>query len=58
MERLVILDYIIPTVHIYDIDSDVEVDEGYINDLGFNSSCCNWIVGNKMEIIYHKEVLK
>lgn len=58
MEKLVILDYVIPSVHIYDVDSDADVDEEYIENLGFNTNSCSWMFGEEMEIIYHKEVLR
>jgi len=58
MEKLVILDYVIPSVHIYDVDPEADVDEEYIENLGFNTNSCNWMFGEEMEIIYHKEVLK
>jgi hypothetical protein len=58
MEKLVILDYVVPSVHIYDIDSDADIDESYINNLGFSTSCCNWMFGEDIEIIHHKGILK
>ena len=58
MEKLIILDYVVPTVHIWDIDSDADIDETYIENLGFNTNSCHWMFGDEMEIIHHKEVLK
>ena len=58
MEKLVILDYVVPSVHIYDIDSEADIDEEYIENLGFNTDSCSWMFGEDVEIIHHKEVLK
>lgn len=60
MEKLVILDFIVQnvTIHIYNINPDVEVDEDYIKKLGFNPNYCSWHFGNKAEVINHKEVLE
>ena len=58
MEKLIILDYVVPTVHIYDVALDVEIDESYIEDLGINTNCASWMLGEDIEIIHHKGVLK
>ena len=58
MEKLVVLDYVVPSVHIYDVDSDAEIDESYIENLGFNTNSCHWMFGEDMDITFHKEVLK
>lgn len=58
MEKLVIMDYVVPAVHIYDVDADAHIDEEYIENLGFNTNCCNWMFGEEMEITYHKELLR
>ena len=58
MEKLIILDYVVPTVHIYDVDSNVEIDESYIEDLSINTNCASWMFGEDIEIIHHKGVLK
>ena len=58
MEKLVILDYVVPSVHIYDVDPDAEIDESYIENLGFNTNSCSWMFGDDMDITFHKEVLK
>ena len=56
MEKLVILDFNDASVHFYDVDSEADVDEEYISNLGFHT--CLWMFGDEMEIIHHKEVLK
>ena len=58
MEKLVILDYTNATVDFYDVEPDVDIDESYIEELGFNANNCSWMFGDNMEITFHKEVLK
>lgn len=58
MEKLVILDYTNATVHFYDVDSEANIDESYIDGLGFEPNNCLWMFAEQMEIIFHKEVLK
>lgn len=58
MEKLVILDYVVPSVHVYDVDTEANIDETYIENLGFNTNSCSWMFGDGIDIIFHKEVLK
>ena len=58
MEKLIILDYTNATVDLYDVESDANIDESYIEELGFNTNNCYWMFGENMEITFHKEVLK
>lgn len=58
MEKLVIIDYSDISVNIYDIDSEADIDEEYIHNLGYNPGNCSWMFGEGMEITYHKEILK
>lgn len=58
MEKLIILDYTNATVDLYDVESDANIDESYIEELGFNTNNCSWMFGENMEITFHKEVLK
>lgn len=60
MEKLVILEFSAQdvTVHIYDIKSEVDVDEDYIKELGFNPDYCSWYFGCNAEVIRHEEVLE
>ena len=54
MEKLVILDYVSRSVDIYDIDSGTKVDDAYIEDLGYESSMCHWMVaGNSLNITFY-----
>ena len=58
MKKLIILDYVVPTVHIYDLYPDVDIDESYIKNLGINTNCASWMFGEDIEIIHHRKVLK
>ena len=58
MEKLVILDFCTASVHVYDVDSEANIDETYIENLGFNTNSCSWIFTENMEITFHKELLK
>lgn len=57
MDKLVILDYGKAKVHIYNTDFNLtEIDENYIESLGFNSNDCSWMVGD-LDVQLHKGVL-
>lgn len=58
MEKLVILDYNTSEVHIYDVDSEADIGEEYISDLGFHTSECAWMFSECLGVVYHKEILK
>ena len=57
MRKLIILDYKNKVVHDYIISSNINIDEEYISKLGFDSNC-EWMCGEDVDIIFHKEVLK
>lgn len=58
MNALIILDYSDCSVHLYAIDSKAVVDAVYIEALGYKESTCEWMYGENMNIIFHKEILK
>ena len=58
MEQLVILDYNTLTVNIYNVDSEANIDEEYISNLGYHASECSWMVGQNIDIIKHRGILK
>ena len=58
MEDLVILDYSTLTVHFYKIDSNADINDDYIEKLGFNTNECSWIYAEDVEVIKHKGILK
>lgn len=57
-EKLVILDYSTSEVHVYDVDSEANIDEEYLENLGYHCSNCSWMFGQEIGIIHHKGVLK
>ena len=57
MEDLVILDYNNSTLHFYKVDNDANIDENYIEKLGFNPNECSWMFAEDIGIIKHKGVL-
>ena len=58
MEDLVILDYSNSTVHFYKVDNNANIDENYIEKLGFNPDGCSWMFAEDIEVIKHKGILK
>jgi hypothetical protein len=56
MEKLVILDYSTNTVHIHNIDTDLEISDEYVDSIGYNISNCYYIAGD-IEIIEHQGIL-
>ena len=57
MEELVILDHSDSSVHFYKVDNDANIDENYIEKLGFNPNECSWMFAEDIGIIKHKGVL-
>jgi len=53
MERLVILDYGLGAVDIFDIPSDTHVDEEYIQNLGFNLNNISWMFCSNLSINFN-----
>ena len=58
MEDLVILDYSTLTVHFYKIDSNADINDDYLENLGFNTNECSWMFAEHIEVIKHKGILK
>ena len=58
MEDLVILNYSTSTVHFYKVDSNADINDDYIEKLGFNTNECSWICAEDIEVIKHKGILK
>ena len=58
MEDLVILDFNNATVHFYKVDKDTNINDDYIEKLGFNTNECSWMFAEDIEIIKHKGILK
>ena len=57
MSKLIIFDYTNDSIHIFDIISDVEIDDCYVQELGFSVSNCDWKVSDRLEIILHHTTL-
>ena len=58
MEDLVILDFNNATVHFYKVDKDTNINDDYIEKLGFNTNECSWMFAEDIEAIKHKGILK
>lgn len=58
MEKLVILDYLNKSVHIYNIENDADIDELYLENLGFNTNNCYWMFFENLKIKFEEEILK
>lgn len=58
MKELIVLDYSNMTVHFFNVDSSIKIDEEYVYNLGFHTSNCSWMFGEDIEIIRHKGLLK
>ena len=58
MEDLVIIDYSTLSVHFYKVDNDANIDENYIEKLGFNPDSCSWMFAEDIDVIKHKGILK
>ena len=57
MEKLVILDYSTSTVHIHNVDTEANIDEEYLEKIGYHCRNCSWMFGEDIEIISHKGIL-
>ena len=55
MTQLAIMDYITQEIHLFDIDTEREVE---LSELGFRDSDCHYMYGNHIPIIHHKEAIK
>lgn len=53
MKKLVVLDYSDASVHIFDVLPDIEVDDEYVDSIGFNMSNCYWMLSDYLDIKYH-----
>ena len=58
MEELVIIDYNKLAVHFYKVDCDANIDENYIEKLGFIPDECSWMFAENIEVFKHKGILK
>ena len=58
MEDLVIIDYSTLSVHFYKVDKDTNINDDYIEKLGFDTNECSWMFAEDIEVIKHKGILK
>ena len=58
MNDLIIVDFNKSSIHFYKVDYDADIDEDYLEKLGFNTNECFWMFAEDMEIIKHKGILK
>lgn len=57
-EQVIILDFHNSSVHIYYLDENIELDEEYLNELGFDADSVVLMYGFEIPVIKHKEKLK
>lgn len=57
MSRLIILDYANAKVHFYDVDVGVEVNDEYLERIGFKESEFSYMICDAAEIVFHKKPL-
>lgn len=59
-EKLVILEYGVQdlSIHIYNTDTDTNVDEDFISTLGYEPDRCTWAFGTEVYVVEHKERIK
>ena len=58
MEDLVILDFNNATVHFYKVDKDTNINDDYIEKLGFNINECSWMYAEDIDVFKHKGIIK
>lgn len=57
LKDLVVFDYSTSEIHFYKVSFDVNIDDEYIESLGFNTNECYWMFSEFIDIIKHKVVL-
>lgn len=58
IQRLVIIDFSDTSVHFFDLDPKIDVDDEFIENLGFHTSNCSWMTSESMHIEFHNGVLR
>ena len=58
MEDLVILDFNNATVHFYKVDKDTNINDDYIEKLGFDTNECSWMFAEDIDVFKHKGIIK
>mgnify|MGYP007133717037 CR=1 FL=1 len=57
MNRLAVFDYNRMEIHMYNVDSNVKIDDEYVSNLGFHNSECYHMFGKNIDIVKHKGIL-
>ena len=55
-KKLVVLDYSDSSVHFYNVEDGVEIDEEYIENIGHHASNSSWMYSSSISIFYHEGV--
>ena len=58
MNDLIIVDCNTSSTHFYKVDYDADIDEDYLEKLGFHVNECFWLFAENIEVIKHKDILK
>ena len=58
MEDLVILDFNNAKVHFYKVDNNTNINDDYIENLGFNINECSWMYAEDIDVFKHKGIIK
>lgn len=58
IEKLAIIDFRDNSIHLYNIDSNVDIDDNYLNILGFDPNMVQTMFGSKIDIVKHTGILK
>ena len=58
MEELVILDYSNSSVHFYKVDNNTNINDDYIEKLGFDINECSWMYAEDIDVFKHKGIIK
>lgn len=58
MNDLITVYFNTPSIHFYKVDYDADIDEDYLEKLGFHANECFWLFAENIEIIKHKDILK
>ena len=57
MKKLILIDYSTNAVDIWDVTPSVRIDEEYLEDHGYHTSNCSWMLADDITFTLHKEPL-
>jgi len=58
IEKLAIIDFRDNSIHLYNIDSNVDMDDDYLNILGFDPNMVQTMFCSEIDIVKHAGILK